>query len=166
MKNENHKNTYLTISTAGRNLQGKGLIYDICRNALPNPPDPISGLAHASRHTVSEILHGAAEFTSLHAGSQAGAGLGSAPDPQHHGLPRLVLAALKAPRDFTLALTQGFENCPRRLYSQEPGPRNPEITGLRTGCVAAGKVSALTKSKAEKHYYYIYISPLFLNPKS
>src|SRR6187402_2470730 len=55
------------------------------------------------------------------------------------GVPRIVTAALSAPRDYTMALAEGFRNAPR-LYGDESVREKPVIVGFGSGVVAAGKV--------------------------
>lgn len=101
------------------------------------PADPLSGLALATAHTVTEILGGTRDTLNIV----------SSPT---RGLGRLTLAGLKAPRDLTLALAEGFGNVPRLYgdHGESGGVRStPVITGIGSGMVAAGKVSVLARCR-------------------
>lgn len=106
----------------------------------PGPTDPLSGLALATIHTVTEVLGGTMETLNIDS-QRSSPGRESA-----RGLARLTLAGLKAPRDFTLALAEGFNNMPRLYgdHGEAGGVRPaPVITGVGSGMVAAGKVRIL-----------------------
>lgn len=94
------------------------------------PKDPISALLLATTETVTGVLGGTADLT----------GLNPAPEPKISrlkGIPRILDTAIHIPRDYTLALAEGFREGPA-LYGDTVRPA-PEITGFGSGLSAAGK---------------------------
>jgi hypothetical protein len=103
------------------------------------PVEPISGLALATFGTVQGILGGVVDFGSDIVQTQTPRDANAnANAKRNRGLARITLSTLSAPRDFTLALTEGFQNAPR-LYGDDEVRPKPQITGVGSGMVAAGK---------------------------
>lgn len=101
-------------------------------NPTFHPKDPISALLLATTRTVTGVLVGTADLTGLNPASQSGRSRARA-----RGVPRILSAAIQAPRDYTLALAEGFRESPA-LYGDTIRPA-PEITGFGSGMAAAGK---------------------------
>lgn len=66
------------------------------------------------------------------------------------GISRIVGTGLKAPMDFTMGISKGFNNIPR-LY-QDDTVREPEkVTGVVSGLAAAGKVSGFLMNPVSEY---------------
>jgi hypothetical protein len=55
------------------------------------------------------------------------------------GVSRIVGTGLKAPMDFTLNISKGFNNVPK-IYGDDTVRKQQEVTGVASGLAAAGKV--------------------------
>ncbi|ORY14926.1 hypothetical protein BCR34DRAFT_598830 [Clohesyomyces aquaticus] len=82
----------------------------------PNPPS-----RHGTNETTISKLSVPEEYLAEELAHEAG-----------HGFSKSGGALLRAPMEFTLAITQGFHNAPR-LYGDETVRRPPRVTGFHSG---------------------------------
>jgi hypothetical protein len=124
---------------------------------LRSPPaDPfITGLGPAARDAIGDVVSGATagpreayrQAKLMNEPSSKCHGIEVAPVGSYKavatstakGIGEIITAGLKTPATFTNGLARGFHNAPK-LYGDDTVKEQDEITGLKSGFVAAGKV--------------------------
>jgi hypothetical protein len=110
------------------------------------PPDPITGVVRATSQTVFGIFHGLndypVEISRMIQSDKENArirAISFALDSSK-GVSGMVGTALRAPMDFTVNISQGFNNLPK-VYGDSTVRPVENVTGFQSGAKAAGKVS-------------------------
>ncbi|KAL2002776.1 hypothetical protein VTN02DRAFT_5994 [Thermoascus thermophilus] len=107
-----------------------------------------SNSRHSSRHGGTEFRRGSTSEGHRRSSSVRGADTDAASNPVQTGLETALKASriatklfnmsLRAPMDFTLAISKGFHNAPR-LYGDDTVREAHRVTGIKSGFKAAGK---------------------------
>ncbi|KAH8661569.1 hypothetical protein BGZ60DRAFT_566238 [Tricladium varicosporioides] len=144
-----HMPSKLKLSTLAATILLKELIIQVPDLEVYHPEeagarDPISGIIAATHSTVGGVVMGVADYP-IEITKMVKANKDVAPTlakefalDSGKGISRIVGTGLKAPMDFTMGISKGFNNMPK-LY-QDDTVREPEkVTGIVSGLSAAGK---------------------------